>query len=272
MQRRRRPKAAPKNIFGGSSTKESKKKSTQRKRPPMAKPVLKQSPTTKPPVITKTTIVEPDSTVDDSPVETNEAASSDSVSNESAVIESENLVESQILGSTAERKSIGLKKEVLSDDSDTDSSEIKPDKTTKTVSERAAELIESSMERAAIKEEERVTEIKKSKKLLESPAPVVKKPRPRSRQSNSYQPAERARRLDRSRHMEYKYEMKGLLSEIDVSEEHRSNISATVWARGERKTASEAKDFLREKCDEGAIDESQLAKLSRIIDDYTIRR
>ena len=108
--------------------------------------------------------------------------------------------------------------------------------------------------------------------MRESPTPVVKRARPRSRQSRSFQPAERARRLDRSRHMEYKYEMKGLLSEINVSEEHRSNISATVWARGERKTDSEAKDFLREKCDEGAIDESQLAKLSRIIDDYTIRR
>ena len=72
--------------------------------------------------------------------------------------------------------------------------------------------------------------------------------------------------------MEYKYEMKGLLSEINVLDEHRSNISATVWARGERKTAGEAKDFLREKYDEGAIDEDQLARLSRIVDVYTIRR
>ena len=204
MQRRRRPKAAPKNIFGGSNAKETKSKTTQRKRPPMAKPVLQQSPDNKPPAIPNSTIVKPESPIDESREVTTEATSSDSVKNESSNIEAENLVESQILGSTTERKSIGLKKEDLADDSTTESSEIKADKTTKTVSEKAAELIESSMERAVIKEKERVTEINKSKKLRESPTPVVKRPRPRSRQSRSYQPAERARRLDRSRHMEYK--------------------------------------------------------------------
>ncbi len=72
--------------------------------------------------------------------------------------------------------------------------------------------------------------------------------------------------------MEYKYEMKSLLADLDVSDEYRSNILATVWARGERQTTNMAKEFLEEKVSEGAIDDNQLRKIFRVIDDYTIRR
>lgn len=72
--------------------------------------------------------------------------------------------------------------------------------------------------------------------------------------------------------MEYKYEMRGLLQEISVAEEHRSNILATIWARGERQTSSEAKEFIHEKLSEGIIDEKQTESLEKIVDQYTIRR
>ena len=107
---------------------------------------------------------------------------------------------------------------------------------------------------------------------------VVKKttkPAPTKRRRNtktSYQPAARAKRLNRSRHMEYKYEMRKLLVDIDVPEEHRSNLLGTIWAKGERKTTVDAKDFLMEKMSEGAIDEVQKSRLEKVIDDYTIRR
>ncbi len=72
--------------------------------------------------------------------------------------------------------------------------------------------------------------------------------------------------------MEYKYEMRGILSEIGIAEEHRSNLLATIWARGERQTTKEAKDFLMEKLNEGIIDESQMTSLEKIVDEYTVRR
>mgnify|MGYP000874432550 FL=1 len=72
--------------------------------------------------------------------------------------------------------------------------------------------------------------------------------------------------------MEYKYEMRGLLVEIGVSEEFRSNLLATIWARGERQTTKEAKDFLQEKLDEGIIDDDQMKALESVVDGYTIRR
>ena len=72
--------------------------------------------------------------------------------------------------------------------------------------------------------------------------------------------------------MEYKYEMRGLLSEIGIEEEHRSNLLATIWARGARQTTNEAKQFLKEKLDEGIINDNQMTSLEKIVDGYTVRR
>ena len=125
------------------------------------------------------------------------------------------------------------------------------------------------MIKASIAVEEAKTQKKTHEKAAEPPKKTQRKFR---NKTSSYQPANRARRLDRSRHMEYKYEMRGLLSEIGIAEEHRSNLLATVWARGERQTTKEAKDFLMEKLDEGIIDDSQMASLEKIVDGYTVRR
>ena len=111
--------------------------------------------------------------------------------------------------------------------------------------------------------------------MVPVPKPVVKekvvKPAPRRRRApkSSYQPANRAKRLNRSRHMEYKYEMRKLLQDINVSEEHRSNLLGTIWAKGERQTASDAKLFLDEKLGEGAINEEQKSRLYKEIHNKT---
>ena len=102
---------------------------------------------------------------------------------------------------------------------------------------------------------------------------AVPSPRKKSKKTkNSFQPAERKRRLDRSRHMEYKYEVRRLLIEMNVDEEHRSSLLGTIWAKGERQTVSDAKDFLISKHSEGVIDEHQLETLNKVVDGYTVRR
>ena len=106
---------------------------------------------------------------------------------------------------------------------------------------------------------------------IEAPKPKTPPPRPRRRKS-SFQPAARAKRLDRSRHMEYKYEMRGLLIELDIPEEHRSNILGTIWARGERLTAADAKEFISEKREQGVLTEDQDSTLKKVVDRYTVRR
>ena len=110
-----------------------------------------------------------------------------------------------------------------------------------------------------------------TKPKVETAAKPPPKPRPR-RRTSSFQPANRAKRLDRSRHMEYKYEMRGLLEDLDIPEEHRSNLLGTIWARGERQTASEAKQFISEKSEEGVLTEEQESTLKSVVDRYTVRR
>ena len=111
------------------------------------------------------------------------------------------------------------------------------------------------------------------KRAISSPPPRQKKKKTSSRGKNkTYQPAARERRLNRARHMEYKYEMKGLLAEISVPEEHRSSLIGSVWAKGERQTAIHAKEFVESKIKEGIIDEDQASHLIKLIDDYTVRR
>ena len=131
-------------------------------------------------------------------------------------------------------------------------------------SDRAAALIEQSRKRAM------QPVVAKNDTTKQTTKPVVTKRRRNTK--TSYQPAARAKRLNRSRHMEYKYEMRKLLVDINVPEEHRSNLLGTIWAKGERKTTTDAKDFLLEKMTEGAIDEEQKSRLEKVIDDYTIRR
>tara|TARA_Y100000768_G_scaffold68039_1_gene47684 strand:+ start:123 stop:788 length:666 start_codon:yes stop_codon:yes gene_type:complete len=137
---------------------------------------------------------------------------------------------------------------------------------------KARKIIEDSLQRASLAaEKEKTSSV--SKKSPSETKTEPKKPQKKFRnKTSSYQPANRARRLDRSRHMEYKYEMRGLLVDIGVSEEFRSNLLATIWARGERQTTKEAKDFLQEKLDEGIIDDDQMKSLESVVDGYTIRR
>ena len=72
--------------------------------------------------------------------------------------------------------------------------------------------------------------------------------------------------------MEYKYEVRRLLIELNIDEEYRSSLLGTTWAKGERQTVSDAKDFLFSKHSEGIIDEQQLETLTKVVDGYTVRR
>ena len=134
-------------------------------------------------------------------------------------------------------------------------------------SKRAQDIIDKSRARAM------ESLVKKASENIEpvTPATVVTKKKTRKTKT-SFQPAERKKRLDRSRHMEYKYEVRGLLVDLNVDEEHRSSILGRVWAKGERQTVSDAKEYLNTKLSEGVIDDIQLEALTKVVDNYTIRR
>ena len=269
MQRRRRKKAAPKNVFGSSSQAPQKSqlnKTTRPKTPrsrtqiaPPSVPGAKPKPKVKPPVEARIeVVVEP--TVE--PIVEPLSIPIENDPNEGEKLE-EVVLEEQLLGGKR-RKDIGL---------DAKTKQVQPKKTPvdSGKSMKARQIIQDSMLKASL-----AAKAAKIQKAIDSkPAPTKeapKKPQRKFRKKTSYQPANRARRLDRSRHMEYKYEMRGLLVDIGIAEEHRSNLLAIIWARGERQTTKEAKEFLDEKLSEGIIDEDQMSSLEKIVESYTVRR
>ena len=285
VQRRRRKKAAPKNVFGSvpqttqkskptnsSQTKTSRVRSQIAPPPsvPGAKP--KAETTIKPEnplieVITETEdkapVVEEPSVVEEPLIEEPQSVETKQTNFEEK--EDVDILQDQILGDTP-RKVIGLEKKPVQPSKKT------PDVDIQGKSLKARQIIQDSMIKASIAVEEAKT-LKKIQAKPITTKETAKKPQRKFRnKTSSYQPANRARRLDRSRHMEYKYEMRGLLLEIGIDEEHRSNLLATIWARGERQTTKEAKEFLVEKLNDGIIDDDQMSSLEKIVDGYTVRR
>jgi hypothetical protein len=270
VQRRRRHKAEPKNVFGSSTTPKSSKKVTVRSdaRPIKVKhmPLPPQIPGAKPkPAPISKSLPQPEPEDD--------TASEPSVQDDHPLTEkpSTAIIEQQLLGEP-KRQALGLSAPVP----DSGSVEIEPSDPSepsepiKSTSERAKELIESSKARASAHV---VMPVKTNISTATAITTPQIKPRRKFRSRiSSYRPAARAKRLDRSRHMEYKYEMRLVLSKLGILEEHRSNLLATIWARGERLTTNESKEFLHEKLEEGIIDEEQQQTLIKIVDNYTVRR
>ena len=276
VQRRRRKKAAPKNIFGATSQTSSKAKSgsiskpkSQKPRSPRAAPP--SAPGSRPKPVPKP---KPSALKEIKQDQQTDSVEADEQSADPQITEpEETILESQILGvkntkeKSQETKTTELEKNTIET---TTKVEAKVDGSGKSL--RARQIIEDSIQRASLAaQKEKISSV--SKKSPSETKTEPKKPQRKFRgKTSSYQPANRARRLDRSRHMEYKYEMRGLLVEIGVAEEFRSNLLATIWARGERQTTAEAKDFLQEKLDEGIIDDDQKRSLESVVDGYTIRR
>jgi hypothetical protein len=257
VQRRGRSKAVPKDIFG-NAPKPIVPKKTVVKQPPPSKP----SPTPPPTPATEikdeeeSPVIEEESPViEEEPPESTEE-----------IIQSpeEDVIQNQILGVTR-RKSIGLQPKQEEDGEDSP---------TNGLSDKAQELIDESKLRAKNDQQPKKAVIEAVKiPSIQRKAPTPKPPAPKfRRRRNSFQPAARDKRLDRSRHMEYKYEVRGLMADIDVEEEHRSNVLGTMWAKGERQNVAEAKEFLESKHSEGILTEEQFKKLCDVINKYTVRR
>ena len=255
QRRRGPPKRAPKNIFSPGAKKEQTKSPSM---PPKKYPVPSPKVVSPPKVVGS----EKKEKIPEKPIkiEVPEAPKEEKVSEPKKVeidvekSSTKEIISDQIFGNKP-KKTRGLKQIKKTEEKE---------KIVNVQSDRAAALIEQSRQRAMQPEvNEKIQEKKLPKQV------VVKK---RKSPKSSYQPAARAKRLNRSRHMEYKYEMKGLLQEISVVEEHRSSIIGSVWAKGERQTADEAKAFVASKVSEGAINDDQAARLIRLIDNYTVRR
>lgn len=249
VQRRRKPRTKPRDVFSKSGSPPAKAPAKEKPGPAKAPaPITPKSAPTPSKVPVPPTVKEDE-------VATPEAAHDDDQETAKTAIQ-ESIIEEQLLREP--RKGIGLRpSENEVEEADDEGSQ---------TSKRAQDIIDKSKARAS----EKTVQKAKAPEVESTPAPV--QVRKRRRVKPSFQPAERKKRLDRSRHMEYKYEVRRLLVDINVAEEHRSSILGSVWAKGERQTVADAKEFLSEKFDEGILDGEQLDAMSKIVDNYTIRR
>ena len=245
MQRRRKPKSEPRNIFDKSSGGKPPKSPTKTRRESISEAPLR--PKSPPPPVTPKSPRVPNTADEATQPQPKVPKAEPSVKDNS-------ILKEQLLG--LKRPTRGLSE---SKEEDVGTVDANPK------SSKAQEIIKASKARANAKA---IVE-----KTTPKPSIPTKKPtRPYRRRKPDFQPAIREKRLDRSRHMEYKYEMRSLLQEIDVPEEHRSALLGSIWAKGERQNIEESKLFISEKEKEGILSEEQVSDLLAIVDDYTIRR
>lgn len=168
-------------------------------------------------------------------------------------------------------KSVGLRQQ---------NDKIKTDTETKT-DQKARELIEATrtnvVEAAAPKTESRTTASKEPYNPFKKNQPkrTTAPPRRGGRAGKRNKPqgqAKRVKKLHRGKYMEFKYDVRRILDDEDVADEHRSNVLGQTWAKGERQGVTEAKEFLDEKVAEGIISDECSSKIMKLIDSLTTRR
>ncbi|HIA39579.1 MAG TPA: hypothetical protein EYN88_01630 [Candidatus Poseidoniales archaeon] len=80
------------------------------------------------------------------------------------------------------------------------------------------------------------------------------------------------RKLDRRKYLEYKYEVRAMLDDERILEEHRSNILGQVWAKGERMGVNESQSFIEQKVAELILPEDIADKISELVKKFTTKR
>jgi len=160
-----------------------------------------------------------------------------------------------------------------------DSTKVKTEAQKKT-DERAKELIQASRTKVAAAQNER-SEVAKTSSEPSNPFKKNQASRPSSpprrggrfnKRNKPQGPAKRVKKLHRGKYMEFKYDVRRILEEEGVEDEHKSNVLGQTWAKGERQGVADAKEFLEGKVTDGIISEKCSSRIIKLIDSLTTRR
>lgn len=105
------------------------------------------------------------------------------------------------------------------------------------------------------------------KKNAEKVVPVRRR---KTKKGGGRQP--KVSKFDRRKYLEYKVDMRNMLDEYDIEDEHRSNILGQVWAKGERRGVDDAIDFVNEKAALGIVPDEMVEKLKGLMKKYSKKR
>lgn len=78
--------------------------------------------------------------------------------------------------------------------------------------------------------------------------------------------------LDKGKENYFRYDMEDLLKKTKVPEERQPALISTIFAKGSRGTTQDAKDYAKEKLDEGDIDEATYRSILGLIEGYSTWR
>jgi hypothetical protein len=81
-------------------------------------------------------------------------------------------------------------------------------------------------------------------------------------------PMKRVVKLNRRKYMEFKVDIREILVEEDVDEEHRANLLGSTWAKGERQGIDAAIEFVEEKLEDQIITESTAERIIKVLKGY----
>jgi hypothetical protein len=97
------------------------------------------------------------------------------------------------------------------------------------------------------------------------------KPRPRRRKVKP-PPAKRVVKLNRRKYMDFKVDLREIMEEENVPDEHRANVLGSTWAKGERSGIDAALEYVNEKEDEGVLSESAANRIRTVLKSYRTER
>ncbi len=102
--------------------------------------------------------------------------------------------------------------------------------------------------------------------------PVARPRRRRRDQDKGGGKQPKVRKLDRRKYLEYKYEVRDILDDDRILEEHRSNILGQVWAKGERIGVSDSLEFIDSKVEELILPEDCAELIKQLINKFSTKR
>ena len=269
------PNAQKKKTVKPSIAPKSEPKPVSYKAPAIpSKPAVIETPSPKPAIPTSHLSTEPEpepvTKEQDEPVESDIKVESDEIKIE--------IQEGPALASGKVR-SVGLRK--IDDESDDVS-----DSTPESDDERVQRLTQQSKAQAAdsgliIDEEvvtkptqlqkqtteQEITEVKKtvSEKAFEKRKQMMAKKR---KARASAPPTKRIQKLNRRKYMEFKVDIREIMEEENVMDEHRANLLGSTWAKGERQGIQAAIEFVEEKVADQIITENVAERIIKVLKGY----
>ena len=104
-----------------------------------------------------------------------------------------------------------------------------------------------------------------SEKAYEKRSKMIAKKR-KTRASSA--PSKRVVKLNRRKYMEFKVDVREIMEEENVDEEHRANLLGSTWAKGERQGIDAAIEFVEEKFEEQIISDKTAERIIKVLKGY----